>query len=122
MGDAVLMRIVDDGIGFDPAQTVTVNGQRHLGIVSMYERAAIVGGELDVFSAPGQGTAIHVSCAHLNECDRCHLNPYASSWLMITKCCVMGCVPCWKAKRICVVIAEAGTGGEAIDPGRRAPA
>jgi len=61
IGDSVCMRVEDDGIGFDPLQLTAVSGQRHLGIVSMYERAAIVGGKLDVFSAPGQGTAILVS-------------------------------------------------------------
>jgi signal transduction histidine kinase len=60
-GDLVCMRVEDDGIGFDPLQITAVSGQRHLGIISMYERAAIVGGKLDVFSAPGQGTAILVS-------------------------------------------------------------
>ncbi len=61
LGDIVCMRVEDDGIGFDPLQITAVSGQRHLGIISMYERAAIVGGKLDVFSAPGQGTAILVS-------------------------------------------------------------
>jgi signal transduction histidine kinase len=60
-GSMVRMRIEDDGIGFDPRRITAVSGQRHLGIISMYERAAIVGGKLDVYSAPGQGTAIHVS-------------------------------------------------------------
>lgn len=61
IGDSVCMRVEDDGIGFDPLQITAVSGQRHLGIISMYERAAIVGGKLDVFSAPEQGTAILVS-------------------------------------------------------------
>lgn len=60
-GGIINMRIEDDGIGFDPHQITAVSRQRHLGIVSMYERAAIVGGKLDVFSAAGQGTAIQVS-------------------------------------------------------------
>jgi two-component system sensor histidine kinase UhpB len=61
IGDNVCLRVEDNGIGFDPHQITAVSGQRHLGIISMYERAAIVGGKLDVFSAPGQGTAILVS-------------------------------------------------------------
>ncbi len=60
-GDSLCMRVEDDGIGFSPHQITAVSGQRHLGIVSMYERAAIVGGKLDVFSAPGQGTTILVN-------------------------------------------------------------
>ena len=61
IGDSICMRIEDNGIGFDPHQIKAASGQRHLGIISMYERAAIVGGKLDVFSAPGHGTTILVS-------------------------------------------------------------
>jgi signal transduction histidine kinase len=56
----VLMSIEDDGCGFSPRQTTENNGRRHLGLISMHERAAIVGGQLDVYSAPGQGTAVKV--------------------------------------------------------------
>jgi len=72
IGDNVCMRIEDDGIGFDPLQITAVSGQRHLGIVSMYERAAIVGGKLDVFSAPEQGTAILVSVPILMSVTNAH--------------------------------------------------
>ena len=71
-GDLVCMRVEDDGIGFDPLQITAVSGQRHLGIISMYERAAIVGGKLDVFSAPGQGTAILVSIPILRSVTDVH--------------------------------------------------
>ncbi len=71
-GDTVSMRIEDDGIGFDPHQITAVSGQRHLGIVSMYERAAIVGGQLEVYSAPGQGTAIHVNVPILTSVTDVH--------------------------------------------------
>jgi two-component system sensor histidine kinase UhpB len=49
----VELRVSDDGRGFDPA----VRG-RGLGLVGMAERARLVGGELDVRSAPGGGTTI----------------------------------------------------------------
>ena len=36
-------------------------GRKHLGLQSMRERASIMGGELKIESAPGQGTCITVS-------------------------------------------------------------
>ncbi|MEO3752809.1 GAF domain-containing sensor histidine kinase [Streptomyces sp. B6B3] len=57
-GLATVLRVADDGGGFDPA-AVRAAG-RHLGLVSMRERAASVGGDLTVESAPGKGTVIEV--------------------------------------------------------------
>lgn len=56
----VFMRIEDDGQGFAPHLISTEPGKRHLGLISMDERASIVGGSLDIYSAPGKGTAIQV--------------------------------------------------------------
>jgi signal transduction histidine kinase len=53
-GDAVTVRIGDDGAGFDPA---AVPGRR-FGVVGMRERAEALGGALDVDSAPGEGTTV----------------------------------------------------------------
>jgi two-component system sensor histidine kinase UhpB len=58
---AVELRVSDDGRGFDPAVLPHVNSLtpgRGLGLVGMAERARLVGGELDVRSAPGGGTTI----------------------------------------------------------------
>ena len=52
------VRVVDDGIGFDPSSVLQGNG-RH-GIVSMRERAEEIGGHLEVHSRPGDGTEIVV--------------------------------------------------------------
>jgi signal transduction histidine kinase len=52
--------IEDDGIGFDPNIPPASNGKRHLGLLSMQERAEILGGTVDVYTAPGQGTALEV--------------------------------------------------------------
>lgn len=51
---AVLLKVHDDGRGFDP------RGSRpgHYGLVNMRERANKVGGEVTVESAPGQGTEV----------------------------------------------------------------
>jgi len=49
------LAVTDTGVGFDPGQ------HRHrpsLGLASMRERVRLVGGELDIESAPGHGTSI----------------------------------------------------------------
>jgi two-component system sensor histidine kinase UhpB len=51
--EGVELRVSDDGSGFDPAMRGS-----GLGLVGMAERARLVGGELDVRSAPGGGTTI----------------------------------------------------------------
>jgi two-component system sensor histidine kinase UhpB len=54
------LRVRDDGTGFDPS-VIARNSQGPsggLGLVGMAERARLVGGELDVRSAPGGGTTI----------------------------------------------------------------
>ncbi len=54
------LQISDDGRGFHPHQPAAQQGKRHLGLISMSERAAMVDGTLQVVSAPGQGTTIQV--------------------------------------------------------------
>lgn len=54
---ALRLGICDDGIGFDPA----ADYPGHLGLRSMRERVAKVDGSIEIASAPGQGTQIHVS-------------------------------------------------------------
>jgi two-component system, NarL family, sensor histidine kinase UhpB len=60
-GGAAELRVRDDGGGFDPsviARTSSEGTGGGLGLVGMAERARLVGGELDVRSAPGGGTTI----------------------------------------------------------------
>jgi len=54
----IAMSIADDGIGFDPA-TPRVLGS--IGLLSMRERAQRIGACLQVQSAPGGGTTVHVT-------------------------------------------------------------
>jgi signal transduction histidine kinase len=49
------LTIVDDGCGFEPSVPRSNAG---LGLISMQERAALIGGRLEVHSAPGQGTTV----------------------------------------------------------------
>jgi signal transduction histidine kinase len=51
------LRVIDDGIGFDPACAVT---SERFGLVSMRERAEALGASFDIHSAPGQGTTVEV--------------------------------------------------------------
>ncbi|GGZ29254.1 GAF domain-containing sensor histidine kinase [Streptomyces nitrosporeus] len=57
-GPATVLRITDDGSGFD-TDAVRSEG-RHLGLVSMRHRADSVGGELTVVSEPGKGTTVRM--------------------------------------------------------------
>ena len=58
-GDFVQLSINDDGIGFDPDDhSAEPETDRGLGLLSMGERAAYVGGTLAVRSAPGNGTTV----------------------------------------------------------------
>ncbi|WP_052868250.1 GAF domain-containing sensor histidine kinase [Streptomyces niger] len=54
----VVLRVADDGRGFDPGAVRRAG--RHLGLVSMRDRASGVGGTLTVESAPGKGTAVEM--------------------------------------------------------------
>ncbi|MEW2625806.1 GAF domain-containing sensor histidine kinase [Streptomyces sp. NPDC048106] len=57
-GPGAVLRVGDDGDGFDPAAVRRAG--RHLGLVSMRDRASGVGGTLTVESAPGKGTVIEL--------------------------------------------------------------
>jgi PAS domain S-box-containing protein len=54
--DELVLRIADDGVGFDPSAAFP----GHLGLLSMRERAAALGGSLEIQSAQGEGTHVTV--------------------------------------------------------------
>jgi PAS domain S-box-containing protein len=54
---SLLIDITDDGIGFN-LPPLTVHSTDHLGLVTMQERARLLGGELTVKSTPGKGTSV----------------------------------------------------------------
>lgn len=66
--DYVSCSVTDDGAGFDPSAPSGLGDTRHWGLASMRENAELVGGTLDVSSAPGRGTAVTV------------VIPFATSW------------------------------------------
>ena len=56
----LLLRVRDDGLGFDPATLPRLAQEGHLGLRQMRERVEALGGTLEVRSAPGQGTEVEV--------------------------------------------------------------
>jgi signal transduction histidine kinase len=56
-GDEAILRIEDDGNGFDPEQR---RGSGHFGLANLRDRAAGVGGSLAIGSEPAKGTRIIV--------------------------------------------------------------
>jgi two-component system sensor histidine kinase UhpB len=58
---AVTMTVADDGLGFDPSAVEPDQDLAGgLGLAGMAERAALLGGQVAVESAPGEGTTIRV--------------------------------------------------------------
>ena len=54
--DGYLIRIADDGVGYDPADIEDRPG--HLGLVLIRERAELAGGWCRIESSPGAGTTV----------------------------------------------------------------
>ncbi len=55
-GGEVVVRVEDDGAGFDPA--AGGSGSGGLGLFSVRERTEHVGGRFEVDSSPGRGTRV----------------------------------------------------------------
>ncbi|MDI9237449.1 sensor histidine kinase [Lysobacter sp. LF1] len=51
-GDQLLLTVIDDGRGFDPARS------SGLGLITMRERAQQIGGTFDIETVPGAGTCV----------------------------------------------------------------
>ncbi len=56
----VVAAIEDDGIGFDIAAAGS-GSLGHYGLVSMRERAQLIGGKLGIVSSPGRGTVVELA-------------------------------------------------------------
>jgi signal transduction histidine kinase len=57
----LVLEVADDGAGFEPADPEL--RARRLGLTSMEERAARLGGRLEIRSAPGAGTTVRLEAA-----------------------------------------------------------
>ena len=51
------LEVLDDGVGFDVSQAPTPG---HFGLRGLHDLADEAGGRLDVLSAPGSGTRVHL--------------------------------------------------------------
>jgi signal transduction histidine kinase len=56
--DGLLLRVRDDGRGFDFESHLAASGVEHFGLLGISERARALGGELRVESRPGEGTEV----------------------------------------------------------------
>jgi len=54
----VVLIVEDDGVGFDPEKEASDGGDKGMGLIGMHERAALVGGTLQIESKPQAGTTI----------------------------------------------------------------
>jgi signal transduction histidine kinase len=58
------LRIHDDGVGFEVKGGVeldTLLANKHFGLVGMVERAKLIGAEVKITTAPGNGTQIRIN-------------------------------------------------------------
>jgi signal transduction histidine kinase len=60
-GGQLVLSVQDDGIGFDTASESNSNGGRHFGLSIMHARASRIGGQLIIYSVPGEGTQVKLS-------------------------------------------------------------
>lgn len=55
----IMLKVEDNGVGFEVENWLNSPGERKsLGLISMRERAELLGGSLDIISNPGQGTTV----------------------------------------------------------------
>ncbi|MDH4317487.1 MAG: response regulator [Desulfobulbaceae bacterium] len=60
--DRLLITMKDNGKGFDVASVLrTPSTQRGIGLAAMEERVNMLNGDMEIISAPGQGTEVHFS-------------------------------------------------------------
>ena len=56
----LLVRISDNGRGFDPASNGSDLSKRSFGLVGITERTRLLGGKLNIISKPGEGTTVAI--------------------------------------------------------------
>ena len=66
--DRMVLEVADDGTGFDPAAARGAGaaaGPTGFGLAGMRERAELLGGRLELASAPGRGTTVRLTIPYL---------------------------------------------------------
>jgi signal transduction histidine kinase len=56
--ESLQLKIMDDGVGFNPDQSSDASGHSGSGLLNMKNRAAILQGSMEIDSAPGKGTRL----------------------------------------------------------------
>jgi signal transduction histidine kinase len=56
--DVLTLSVQDEGRGFDPAESPAERGEQGIGLHTMSERAAVLGGICEIRSSPGRGTTV----------------------------------------------------------------
>jgi len=64
---SIIFNAEDDGVGFEPGDTQYQS--QKLGLLSMRERASMLGGTFSLRTSPGQGTRIRIEIPVGEECD-----------------------------------------------------
>jgi GAF domain-containing protein len=57
---SLLLAVTDDGVGFDPAAPRAAGVTGGFGLVGLRERVALLGGQLQIDSAPDEGTSVRI--------------------------------------------------------------
>lgn len=58
--EGISCEVRDDGVGFDPHEALAGGGGSQLGFLGIRERIGVLGGRLDVESAPGSGARVRM--------------------------------------------------------------
>ncbi len=62
--ESLSLSVLDDGVGFavrDPIDLTRLLEERHFGLATMFERAALIGATVELVSAPDEGTQVSVA-------------------------------------------------------------
>lgn len=63
--DRLAIEVGDDGIGFD--QVLVQGRSSHYGLLGLRERVRLLGGEVEIWSSPGEGTTLSFSLPNLKQ-------------------------------------------------------
>lgn len=62
--EGLVVRVSDNGRGITPEQLEQALRERHIGLLSVVDRVESLGGRLEIFSAPGEGTHVVAWLVH----------------------------------------------------------
>ena len=77
----LVLRVFDDGAGFDP-----VTERTGMGITNMQERVAEVGGQFELISSPGRGTAVMFAVPFVGRSAAAYLGRAAVAVALVLLC------------------------------------